>query len=1603
MSNRSYAILMLLLMLLLPLASVVPSQQTEEVNDWGEIPTIEYTKIEVDPNSVRGLENSILSEGDEQIRLMEAETRLGMYDEHGLRLSYQLPPDLAVARFDIVMVIVDGEVGLWSAQEEISSLRGAIIRAHIPPSGFFVQGDPTSLHALKSLPSVVAVHPVPLAMFVADEILATSAQSEILLRIEGWRSSHDGLPVDDVVIDDWKWSVSDIVESTMDVGDILDAGRFEGVVATSDIAFIAANPAVSWLRLPPGFELHNDNSRGHMQISSVVSAFATPLNGSGQIVAVADSGLDQDHGDMNNRINGVVSVVSGDSSTEDTHSGHGTHVACTVLGDGSKGGFAGVAPESNLYFQAMERDSDGQFYSPSMNYILNAAYDNGARIHSNSWGAHTNFGQYTTDSVDVDDRVNYYDQYWSYDGLAVLFSAGNDGDGTGTITPPATAKNQIAVGNHHNRGGSAPDTLATSSSRGPTDDGRLKPDISAPGSWVRSCRSQDASDISTATWSSQWYLEYSGTSMAAPNAAGASALIREYLMEIAQRPEPQGALVKSLLILGAEDMDSRDIPNNDEGWGRINLARSLNTIGDTGVWVDDRNYLRSGNTRDYSFNLTHGWQQLKVVLSWSDYRGSTWASTQLQNDLDLVVTAPDGTTTYLGNVFQNGRSTSGGSADDTNNVEVVLIDQAQKGVWTVSVSDVRHGGQKSEQTYALAIRGAGVDDLSPDAAFVPQSFLLSDPIPQVNEEVTFSIQITNMGSRVMDDLQVRATAGGQSLTTHTIALGPGEVRGVNWQWTPTVNGDNDIIMRVDPTDAFEELDESNNIYLETIGVTEPGVRVTAESVIKQVGDSTTSTAQWNLTIRNTALISTNATILVEKPIRTSDGQSFDWFQSFSQTTFSLNGSGNEAVGLTMVHPAPPEPGIYQFTVTGRDVDNGIDYPITLTLDVPVLSGFRFANFNQQVVSPVEDTSFDVTMYNEGNGPQGWDLDLLAPSGWHLGFDSLGSMAGTPSASSGYIPMSGTKTVGVTLVPPTGQMVSAGTALTGSLVATSQLDNNLIWQLDLNFVVSGYQNATLDNESTFGTLRPDSQLNLRFTVKNEGNIALSLTASAELPGGWDISNQLPTMTLQPTETKSIVVALQGNGLAASGPIELLMIDSSGYRVTWTGYLDVQSVPQPSISFDEIVFSDGTRSSSVLGLGNHPVGMPGFRLIWLITNSGSQSWTPTTNLLMPSSAWTGLCDPVGEIAPGSGERIECLVVMPATTEAGSEPAVTMQIIVDDVQIADTVTLKTAATKQVLWSSLVEPESFVDGIKATYSVDIANDGNSILSHRITAVGPDGWVVEITNAEMVELQPGEARTLNVDVTPDDTAPSTIILSLESADDVSGSSYSFDLNASVNPAKEVASGNSAWVWGIAIILILALIVGVVVVIASTKKEASPLVGIPQSLTIVPPVTPVVPIAESVTPPPQNNQVLPQPPPQASAPATPATGAYPLPPPPQAQPAQAPDAKEFQVPEPEPDTSISTEAVHEELDENPAVVESITPPVESEETSVPTEPEKDDADEQDPNHKCWVCLVGLPPKGWQACPQCGSRYHLSDSQCGVSALKLCRTCNNPAENFVKVE
>lgn len=144
------------------------------------------------------------------------------------------------------------------------------------------------------------------------------------------------------------------------------------------------------------------------------------------------------------------------------------------------------------------------------------------------------------------------------------------------------------------------------------------------------------------------------------------------------------------------------IPNNHEGWGRLDLASAVN--GTNRALVDDH-ILTTGKTDVYTFTATGSATPLKVSLVWSDYPGSTSASVQLVNNLNLKVTAPNGTTTYWGNRFNNGWSTTGGSADTLNNVENIYIQSPATGQWKIEVvgANIPHG----PQPYALVVRGQG--------------------------------------------------------------------------------------------------------------------------------------------------------------------------------------------------------------------------------------------------------------------------------------------------------------------------------------------------------------------------------------------------------------------------------------------------------------------------------------------------------------------------------------------------------------------------------------------------------------------------------------------------------------------------------------------------------------------------------------------------------------------------------------------------------------------------------------------------------------------------------------------------------------------------------
>ena len=400
--------------------------------------------------------------------------------------------------------------------------------------------------------------------------------------------------------------------------------------------------------------------------------------------------------------------------------------------------------------------------------LFQQAYDAGARIHSNSWGSAV-AGDYTVDSANADSFI------WSHPDMLVSFSAGNEGidanadgvidnDSTGS---PATAKNVLTVGASENdrqgnwqcdaglaytscaaQGGQ--DIIATYgtswpsdypaipinndpaagnaqqmaafSSRGPTDDGRIKPDVVAPGTWILSGYSdlyQQGYDSSPNPKNGAWqydgwgfpfdrYYKYmGGTSMSNPLTAGGAAVVKDYYQK-AKSVTASAALVKATLINTAVDLldENNDgaadndypIPNNHEGWGRVDLAQA--TSGSV-QFADASVGLSTNGTATYQVT-TAGGAPLKVTLVWSDYPSTETVAKNLVNDLDLKVTAPGGAI-YNGNVFSGGWSQTGGSADRANNVENVYIQSAAAGTWTIEIKgyNIPSGPQK----YALAVSG----------------------------------------------------------------------------------------------------------------------------------------------------------------------------------------------------------------------------------------------------------------------------------------------------------------------------------------------------------------------------------------------------------------------------------------------------------------------------------------------------------------------------------------------------------------------------------------------------------------------------------------------------------------------------------------------------------------------------------------------------------------------------------------------------------------------------------------------------------------------------------------------------------------------------------
>lgn len=678
-------------------------------------------------------------------------------EEHAIRLVTHLigtaaaspagvPASQAARAFagsDAKVWIVQWAGAVREADKAALAAAGATVCGYVPNNAFAVKAPASVLGRLAAVPGVQWIGPY-LPDYKLAPMLDPAAGGTDILDISTFSPADVAAAATAIA------AAGGRIVARKD-GPLL--GRVQAEIAVAQAPQLAQLDTVQWIEPFHEAVLFNNRAVEGPRLN-VTNVWATHgLNGSNQIVAVADTGLDTGdianlHTDFVGRV--VLAIPFGRPGVwSDPHS-HGTHVCGSVLGDGraSAGKYRGVAHAAQLMIESLYNSGGGLTIPPDLFDLFHPVYTNGARIHSDSWGS-TVFGFYTSQSRDVDEYI------WAHPDMSVFFAASNDGeDGNSdgvvdldSLGSPATAKNTVSVGaseNFHNSGEasgyinglfsgfSAPPLIfdstsqpydgvhqgmAAFSSRGPCDDGRVKPDIVAPGTDVISTRSRAAAGTAWGVAPDNTsYLIDGGTSMSTPLAAGCAALMRQYFAERTSHTNPSAALIKATMINGARSLfpgqygtgDDQEIPggprpNNVEGWGQIDVEGTLFPAAPVSVAYFEGPALATGETNLHLVNLG-GTNALRVTLCWSDFPGSPGSSKSLVNDLDLRVIAPDGTTNF--HRLQ-------AAPDHTNNVEGIDFTTTAPGLHRIEVSGF--SVPEGPQPYALVLRGP----LAPTIAHEP--------------------------------------------------------------------------------------------------------------------------------------------------------------------------------------------------------------------------------------------------------------------------------------------------------------------------------------------------------------------------------------------------------------------------------------------------------------------------------------------------------------------------------------------------------------------------------------------------------------------------------------------------------------------------------------------------------------------------------------------------------------------------------------------------------------------------------------------------------------------------------------------------------------------
>ena len=431
----------------------------------------------------------------------------------------------------------------------------------------------------------------------------------------------------------------------------------------------------------------------------------------------------------------------------------------------------------------------GPWEYPHASYepLLNSSYVNGARISSNSWGADT-YGQYTSDDWEYDLLVR--DAQADVVGnqpMIILVAAGNYGADSTTTTSPGNAKNVITVGASESYrptwtdGCGIPASSADNaqdivgfSSRGPTQDGRVKPDLVAPGTHIQAAASAIPNYSGEYICDSHHptgqtlYAASSGTSHATPAVAGAAALLYRFLRDEYSLTSPSPALIKAYLVNSAQHLARADagrvsagetLPSNNQGFGLVNLGRAFDS---TPRVLRDQSWVFHDSGEYYTLhgNLADPSQPFRVTLAWTDAPGALTGAAYV-NNLDLVVQV--NRQTYRGNHFEGANSIPGGQPDPRNNVESVFLPPpVSSGAFTLTVHAANIAGDglpnnsdPTDQDFALVCYNCSLEaDFTLQVTPVTQALCQGDsatytltttPVMSFSHPITLALHATPPG------------------------------------------------------------------------------------------------------------------------------------------------------------------------------------------------------------------------------------------------------------------------------------------------------------------------------------------------------------------------------------------------------------------------------------------------------------------------------------------------------------------------------------------------------------------------------------------------------------------------------------------------------------------------------------------------------------------------------------------------------------------------------------------------------------------------------------------------------------------------------------------